>query len=70
MINNTFVLSSMLFSSTYLFSQTLKIVNRNYFNNKSSIFLDMMNIFCLSFSAGIMIDSLGEIFKHTNKIKL
>jgi hypothetical protein len=64
MINNTFVLCSMLFSSTYLFSQTLKIVNCNYFNNNSSIFLDTMNIFVLSFSAGIMIDSLGKIFKH------
>ena len=67
MINNTFVLCSMLFSSTYLFSQTLKIVNCNYFNGNSSILLDTINIFCLSFSAGMIIDSLGEIFKHTNK---
>lgn len=67
MINNTFVLCV---CSTYLFSQTLKIINCNYFNNHSSIFLDTINIFCLSFSAGIMIDSLSEIFKHTNKLKL
>ncbi len=60
MMTNTILLSSMLFSSTYLFSNSLRIINYNYSNN-NSISLNMMNSLFLLFSYGIMINTLKEI---------
>ena len=59
-MNDNILLCSMLFSSTYLFSHSLKIMNEHYLNNRS-IILNMMNCFFLSFSAGIMINTLDKI---------
>lgn len=66
MITNTILLSSVLFSSTYLFSHSLRMINYNYLNNNNnnSILLKMMNFFFLSFSCGLMMITLGQILKQ------
>ena len=64
MLNNTILLSSILFSSTYLFSNSLIMVNYCHLNNNSSILSKMMNCFFLSFSTGLMIITLDQMLKE------
>lgn len=60
-MNNTILLSSILFSSTYLFSHSLIIVNYYHLNNNRSILSNMMNCFFLSFSFGLMVITLDQM---------
>lgn len=63
-MNNTILLSSILFSSTYLFSHSLRMVNYYHLNNNSSILSKIVNCFFLSFSTGLMIITLDQMLKE------